>query len=226
MKKIIAIMSALLIMIQVAPAQNDRKMDIYFNSGLSIPGVRNGGYFYDSWKPGIDFGGGVGLNLNNTTSFTMIIEYNRFEFDEKGFLSSRIQGYPPSIHGNASTIVSLSTNIKVFLTHDRFSLSPYFCGGVYYAYEKMSDVTVNPSSTSPFPLSLSTDDRPAEMLATGGYFIRGEEGSSSMIQMGAGFDIPAGDNINLFVEARYGILLSRSSNYYHSPFRFGARIAL
>jgi hypothetical protein len=99
----------------------------YASVGLSIPAGPD--EFTDYWDLGYNFGGGLGLPLNQSFSIVGYVEYNALGLDEDAYIGSAYP-YINSVDGGDVSIFILSGNVKASLVPAPSTIRPYFSGGI------------------------------------------------------------------------------------------------
>ncbi|HZY10102.1 MAG TPA: hypothetical protein VFF29_03015 [Bacteroidota bacterium] len=213
MKNFLLLILLVLCVSTVVEAQEDtssvRTPEFQFSSGLSIPSIPS--EFRDYWKNGITVGLGFGYSFAQGSfgygGIHALLEYNRFTFDDSGFIKSNnlsVSGL--TLTGESRSTITLMTIFKGTITTNRNSIAPYFLLGIGYFYR--SSYSIN-----------------ATLPGTGIIY---EEGSKSAISwsVGAGVDVPISDRLVLFLQGKFilGVTGSPGTQYY--PLNAGLRFRM
>ena len=173
------------------------------NGGVSIPTGPDP--FKDFWGAGISLGGGGGVTLGDSKQPALLVsvDYNRHPIDGDAFLSDLgVSDLGVSLSGGSITLLNLMANLRFNLTPVDAKASPYFIGGV-----------------GMFRLSVS------DIVATGGGQVITEPIDAAETKLGIGFgagvDINVGENVGLFIEAKYGIGFTEDESTHHLPIKAG-----
>jgi hypothetical protein len=218
MKQCILLCCAFLVAAVPAVAQEDAKFSVLVDGGLSLP--QKPDVFKDVWSQGFNVGGGVGYRFSRHFAFQALVHYDRFSFDEGGFLDLFEQefGFDPNelgvsvdVQGAETTFLSLSAELKASFVGDSSKVSPYVVGG-----GGVSQVSIGDTELRGTFMGI---DLPVETL-------EGESETNAMATFGGGVDIPLGGRAGVYVEGRYHIHFTSEETTDFVSFRVGLRFGL
>jgi opacity protein-like surface antigen len=173
---------------------------VFINTGFSIPSAPN--EFSDYWKTGFNIGGGIGFPIIRNLRFQVDLEYNSFAFDEDTFIDDLSYGGTGiSISGGTASILTAAVNLKALIPTGSYSKTPYLIGGVSFFALSISDGTVRYEQ---YTRTIGGDSDPAIGLS-----------------LGAGISFVMNPNMNIFIEARYGIGFTEDEDTQYIPFKVG-----
>lgn len=205
MSKKIVVLTALCALSLHVLGQSKREKDIYLDFGISFPSRPPA--FADTWKIGPNIGGRVGLILSPPLSLLGSIEYNRFALDGPKFLERvGLNNLGLSVSGGSISILALMGALKTSLWMSEKKISPYLLVGS--GFMRLSTVA-------------GTVSRDSVSSSSGG-----ESESALAIHIGAGVDIPLGENTGIFIEGRYGFGFIKNEMTNYVPINLGLRIAV
>jgi opacity protein-like surface antigen len=218
MHKLVLTLLTILVFTSAALSQSENKIDLYLGSGASIPSGPN--EFSDNWKMGYNIGGGIGYSLTNSVSIILSAEYSSMQLDNANMLRSFDipYGASASIEGGTASCLAIAGNLKFLLPKTLVSVTPYVIAGLGYFNLSFSDINCKASYTEysysysysySYTVTLTTDSR-----------------SAFSTSIGAGMDIPAGETMVVFLEARYFIAFTESDNTNIVPIRAGIKVGL
>jgi opacity protein-like surface antigen len=178
----------------------DEDASVFINTGFSIPTAPD--EFSDYWKTGFNIGGGIGFPIIRNLRFQVDLEYNSFAFDEDTFIDDLSYGGTGiSISGGTASILTAAVNLKALIPTGSYSKTPYLIGGVSFFALSISDGTVRYEQ---YTRTIGGDSDPAIGLS-----------------LGAGISFVMNPNMNIFIEARYGIGFTEDEDTQYIPFKVG-----
>jgi len=174
--------------------------NVYIGAGLSFP--ESPTEFSDYYKMGFNVGGGVGFALSPTFAIVGDFSYHNFSFDDSNFLSSfGLNNLGINISGGATSVYTITGNLKVSLNQGPGVVVPYLIGGVGYVNLSTSDVMVSGNGSA--------------------VSVPGNSESDFYAQVGAGVDFLVAPTTGIFVEGKYAIAFTSGSNTAFLPIRVG-----
>lgn len=213
MKKLI-LLAVVFLALAVTGWAEGAKLVFYGGGGISLPlkpsqfddlaaidvelGIK------DMYKSGVNFGGGVGLQVSPTIEIIGRVDYNTFSYDDEGFseaLTKEIErqvgvsgiGITTQASGGKLKLLEFMGDVKFLIPvgSEESAFKPFLLGGVGIANAKISesDWIVNVSfmgiDTS---VTFTTPSQSETKLA---------------FNLGAGFDWMVSPTVGIFVEGRY-----------------------
>jgi opacity protein-like surface antigen len=205
MYKIKIALLAIALLTTTTLSQEEKKTTLSFSSGLSFPSQPS--LFSNYWNMGLNFGAGIGYPLSPSVSLIGSFDYNNFGFNDKALLSDLgYGGYGITVTGSSITIITVLSNLKVTLVPETKSVSPYLLAGMGFLSISSSDVSV----------SLGSYSRSAS----------GNSESAFALQFGTGMDIPINEKIKVFLQASYGVGLTKGTSTNYLPLKAGVSFTL
>jgi opacity protein-like surface antigen len=186
-------------------AQTARNIEIYLNSGVSIPSAPE--EFTEYWSTGFNAGGGVGYKFSNMVIGVAYFDYNSFTFDEDEFLQDiGAGGTGAQIEGGAASLISFQGNVKLYLVQNIRSVFPYLRAGFGF-------------------MNLSTDDVSVFFAGVRNSY-EGDSESAFAVNFGAGLDVSLSPTIKLFFEGGYNLAFTENESTGYIPVKAGVGILL
>ncbi|UCD16624.1 MAG: outer membrane beta-barrel protein [Candidatus Zixiibacteriota bacterium] len=211
MRKALLLTIVLLAFVSSSFAQGT-KPALYLGGGLGL----NMGpdEFKDYWKMGINFGGGVGIEVTPNFEILGSVYYNNFPMDEDEMIKlvEAIIGVPVvglGIEGGSTRILELMVNGKFNIPtgDEASSFSPYLLGGVGFGSLSFSDVTATYEGDSE---TLEIDESATDIA----------------LNIGGGVSFEVGPKVGIFVEGRFVMVLTEGDSTTYLPVRAGVKIKL
>jgi opacity protein-like surface antigen len=186
----------------------------------------------DMYKTGVDFGGGVGVQVNPMVEIIGRVNYGSFQFDDKGlndkfveelerYLGVRFSDYP----GLDVTVESDGGNLKVleFMGDVKFliplggegaAFHPYLLGGIGITDVKITDAD----------MAVTVSYMGTDTTFTGA--IIGDSETKFAFNFGAGFEWMVSPTVGIFVEGRYAQVALTGEPFGYLPLRGGVKVML
>ncbi len=190
----------------VAWSQAPSKVNVYLGGGIAFPTAPKS--FTDGWKMGFNGFGGVGVSVTQSLWAIVSIDYTSFPLDNDYILKS--VGTIPSnvnvnISGGTASCLNLSGGLKTYFSSSQSSANPYAIIDAGYFNLSASDVIVKATmGSNSVTMTVKTDSENA-FSASAGF----------------GVDIPAGETIGIFIEARYFIAFTKGESTGYIPVKAG-----
>ena len=194
--------SLLFIVLVALPVSAQGNVSLYIHSGASVP--MSPELFTDYWRPGLDVGAGVGVQIVPSLEAVVSVSYNRFGFDVVALLVDL--GVPLSA-------VSISGgNVSTFSATGGFLYYPIRDGAVEISLGARAGV-----------FTLSADD----IVATGGGVIVSESVPSETafgLAPSIGLVVNVARNLALFGEPQWAFIFNDGDNTQYISLNVGVRI--
>jgi len=212
MKHLNSILIVLLGLATIATAQTDKKTQIMFNGGLSLPmGGDQPSFtnlfgtipFSDGWSGGFSFGAGFSYSFTSQVALVVSFDYSNFPINEDNF----INGTYNKVEGGEITSSFIAANIKYSMGQNIEKISPYLLAGFGGLGFSDIDVTLSgPGITSNTKITREGIFQDAAAVA------------------GGGVDIPAGNAFAIFIEGKFVIGLVDGIVYFPIKAGFAFKI--
>jgi hypothetical protein len=215
MKRLLFIISSILFVSLSAAAQVDSSPalpssgilnEFSFSGGLSLPSIPR--EFRKYWKTGFHAGISIGHTFTPGSlgygGVHAIVDYNNFPFDEEGVRQAKNLRSSTVVDGKSRSMINAMFIFKGSFSKFLESVHPYFLGGIGISYNS----SYHASSEGK---NLSVPDSAFINLAW---------------LYGLGIDVPANDNLTLFVEAKHFIAATGNWGTQYYPISAGIRIKI
>jgi hypothetical protein len=201
----------------------ERKVAVFVGGGVAFP--LGPSEFKDAWKMGtVSVGGGVAYSITPLFAIVGYLDYNKFAFDEDGFLKvagldellalAQSAGVAVSVDVEGADVSILTASANGKFSVEGESVSPYFLGGLGYFNLNVSDVRVTVNATLPPPYGTITETQTASTGSESAFFLMG----------GPGLDIHASDNVDVFVQGIVGFGLTKGESTLYMPVKAGVSV--
>lgn len=187
-----------------AQAQGTHKLTVNFGLGPAFP--VNPERFTDLWNSGPTIGTGISYALTPVLAAMVILDFGMFTLNENKALIE--VGAPiGNVAGGRITIRSGTLNLKACVLPHATGIRPYLLGGGGIYRLSVGDVAW----------------RFGDIVQPNVPFDLPESETTQMLQVGLGMDIPAGRNVELFVEGRFVIAFTEGDSRTTIPIRLGIK---
>ena len=169
-------------------AQEEKKTELYFNTGLSFPAQYR--EFSKNFSLGYNFGSGLGYEFSQGLTLSLNFDYNKFFYQED-----------TPTEDNSIHIFSISGNLKVALITQ--STSPSFYRFNYYLISGIGFSRFATSTKSTQLVGFETQSTFA-ILFGAGFDATVTETSSLFLESKFGMNIAKGKNVN-YIPLKIGV---------------------
>jgi opacity protein-like surface antigen len=226
MKKLRISFSFILLVIAIGSAQESSDIEISLSGGFAFPSSPMS--FSDYWK--MQYGGGIGAGIALSQSITISgnIEYFQFTLDNDGLTEGFDTKYMRDIwvfnnvslkpSADPSSVMTLSTNMRIVPSELSGSLSPYFITGTGVMIFSLSEISLPTKSI------ISVDGSDITMVAK--QRIIGGDETVPFVQFGMGLDYRLTESLNIFVEGRYSRGLNKGIGTTYVPLVVGVKFRM
>jgi hypothetical protein len=213
-------------MMAISSAQQSAGMELYLSSGYVIPSSPM--TFANYWNMQAGGGVGAGIHLSETITLVGLAEHYRFKLSSQGVTDGFNTGYMRDIwifkdvslrpSADASSVTTISANLRIAPLRPSRLLSPYFVAGVGLMISSLSEIAL--PTTSVLSVNGSDISMTAQQRITGG------NDTAPFFQFGLGMDFRFADSFGAFLEARYANGLNKGLGTSILPMTLGIKLGL
>jgi hypothetical protein len=181
----------------------------------------------DMYKTGVDFGGGVGVQVSPMVEIIGRVNYGNFPFDGQGFGDAMVKEFErlTGVTGLDITIQADGGNLKVLefmgdvkllipVGAEGAAFHPYLLGGI-----GVTDVEISDADMTMTVSFMGSDTTFTETLI-------GDSETKFAFNLGAGFDWMVSPRVGIFVEGRYAQVALTGEPFGYLPIRGGVKVML
>ncbi len=200
MKKPVYLALALCLCVGSLQAQNGHRPTFYLNTGMTIP---SSPFAFDYlWSTGPNFGAGIGYLVAPIVTVQGYLDYSHLPMNDLAFMGAYgLPGDVKSMSGGATSIFTLSANIKLDMRPMDMPAWPYFIVGVSYFRVSIHDVKYNLQSVSQKWI--------------------GSHENAFGLSLGTGVEIKIQRRLTVFAEGKLGIGYTEGSRTQYFPLKAG-----
>ena len=196
MKRVIILLSALLVFAVAGNAQSVQPFSLYVGGALSVPTSPDG--FKDTYNTG--YHGSLGAGYKFAPNFQVVgkAEYHHFSFDLDD---------ASGVDGGENKLWMFGADGRYSLNMPTFPMKPFFFGGV-----GMANISFGDFSGSNTTLVTALNDQVADESETKMYF-----------NFGGGGEFKLGPTWSFFAQARYVSVQTEGDSWVFIPFTLGLK---